>query len=914
MSDYIVQLTLEQFTQLLDGATLRRTIDAVHLHHTWRPRRRDFRGRATIEAIGRYHREQLGWRAIAQHLTIDPAGGIWTGRNWNLPPASQKGANGDGSKGPFMIEMIGDFDLGQDPFDGSQRETVVAVVARLLRRFGLKGKALRFHRQLGSPKSCPGTGIDFDELLAEVEADSKKLATSRGSRSRAAGAVTRISPSQLHGAGVIDVPRAALEAPGDEVPERTDAGRWIDQAGGEAIAAQQRDWRRRRSLDLRPRAEDRWAGLRPYVVNLALGQLSEGGEFQTRPSDVDGILDGLQEYTREVERPRLMLHAHGGLVSETSALEYAAKVAPWWRSHDVYPVFFVWESGLLEILGQFVLGRRDLADWTSDLALEAVLRLPGTLAWSGMKKSARLASSADAGNAAPGGARLFADLLAARRQGGELTALEVHAVGHSAGSIFHAHLLPILSDRGIPIASLQLLAPALTVSLYRERLAQLIASRRVQRLHLFTMEDRAERSDDCMTVYRKSLLYLVSRAFEPPGGRALVGLHRSIRGEKDLAKLFGLGGGNGGTRAELQLSWMDDDREANPLTQALRHGDFDNDPATMSSVLRRILSVPDEIQLGRHDFPWPSHHRSLLDLRPPVPAASAVTGETRVGSETASGANGQYRALCVGINRYPAAPLTGCVRDAQTWGRELEGLGFRVTYLLDEEATRRNMIDALEGMLNQARPGDRLVFQYSGHGTQVPDDNGDEADQFDEAFVPFDYASGRLLLDDDLAEIVARVPEGVQLTLFMDCCHSGTNSRFAPFFGARTSTDERVRWLPPTPELVRAHQQFRATLPSPPSSIKEQSAARVAHLAACQDQEYAWESRGQGDFTVAGSGLLAAAVARGDTNEDFLAAVRTEVARRGRQHPMMMRPSADMARRPLLGGPMAVGRSLVDAV
>ena len=910
MPSPLVALTLEQFTQLLHAAALRRRITEVHLHHTWRPRRQDFRGAATIEAIRRYHREQMRWQDIAQHLTIDPYGGLWPGRNWNLPPASQRGHNGTALEGPFMIEMIGDFDTGQDPFDGVQHDAAVSVVALLLHKFDLSRENVRFHRQLGSPKTCPGTGIDAEVLGGEIEAAHRKLAASKARRARSKGG-GEPTPDQLLGAELIETPMAPVEAVDAEVPELGTAGRWINQAAAEAVADRQRDWRRMRALALGTRAVDPWAGLKPYVVNLALGQLSEEGQFRTTPADLEGIIDGLSEYCHEVEQPRLMLHAHGGLVAEGSALEYAAKVAPWWRDKGIYPVYFVWESGLLDILGQYVLGRRDLADWTSDPALEALLRVPGTLGWSGMKKSARLASSADSGDGHPGGARLFVDLLDAANRAGEFPKLEVHAVGHSAGSIFHAHLLPILTERNFPIQSLHFLAPAITVALFRERLVSLVANGNIRRLHQFTMDDRAERADDCMKVYRKSLLYLVSRAFEPPGNRAILGLDRSLRANPDLAELFGLDGAAGGQpRAELQFSSLDDDRPANPLTAALRHGDFDNDPATMSSVLRRVLGVEDNTQFGRYDFPYAILPRSLADLPPPGGQSPLAATDAGASDRPASAPDGRgRRALCVGINQYPSAPLSGCVADARAWGGELERLGFSVQYLLDGRATRAALLDALNGMLARASAGDVLVFQYSGHGTQMPDEDGDEADRLDEAFVPVDYVSGRLLLDDDLAEVLAGVPPGVQFTLFMDCCHSGTNSRFAPLYGARTSGQERVRWLPPTPELVRAHQAFRRTIGEPPRGIKELSAPRVAHLAACQDQEFAWETGSSGDFTSAATRLLGAAAARGDTNEAFMAAIRAEVALRGRQHPMMMTPAPDMIGRPLLGPLVVDGKT-----
>ena len=95
MRPEIRRLTTDQFLSLLASihATLTRKIDAVHLHHTWRPNRAQFRGLASIEATRTYH-IGLGWDDIGQHLTIDPFGISWTGRNWNLPPASQKGKNG----------------------------------------------------------------------------------------------------------------------------------------------------------------------------------------------------------------------------------------------------------------------------------------------------------------------------------------------------------------------------------------------------------------------------------------------------------------------------------------------------------------------------------------------------------------------------------------------------------------------------------------------------------------------------------------------------------------------------------------------------------------------------------------------------------------------------------------------------
>lgn len=144
----IRRITAAQFGLLAQPAQLTRKIAAVHVHHTWRPRRQDFRGLATVEAMRKFHMEQNGWSDLAQHLTIDPQGGLWTGRNWNLAPASATGHNGTAGEGPFMIEMVGDFDAGQDPFDGEQRTAAIETVAHLVRAFGLQDADVKFHNQL----------------------------------------------------------------------------------------------------------------------------------------------------------------------------------------------------------------------------------------------------------------------------------------------------------------------------------------------------------------------------------------------------------------------------------------------------------------------------------------------------------------------------------------------------------------------------------------------------------------------------------------------------------------------------------------------------------------------------------------------------------------------------------------------
>ena len=163
------QITREQFAQLLASFKFTRKVNTVHMHHTWRPNHAQYRGHDSIVSMWEYHTKNNGWSDIAQHITIAPDGSIWLGRNWNQAPASASGHNGSAKAGPFMFEMIGDFDVGKDSFGGEQRRTAVEVIARIQMHFKLPPGALQFHNMM-SGKTCPGSSINYEEVLAEVSA------------------------------------------------------------------------------------------------------------------------------------------------------------------------------------------------------------------------------------------------------------------------------------------------------------------------------------------------------------------------------------------------------------------------------------------------------------------------------------------------------------------------------------------------------------------------------------------------------------------------------------------------------------------------------------------------------------------------------------------------------------------------
>jgi hypothetical protein len=658
--------------------------------------------------------------------------------------------------------------------------------------------------------------------------------------------------------------------------------------------------------------EDRML-LRGHVINLNQGLLSGGGAWDNTPADVDAIFDShLPEFIGDAQgMVRLVFYAHGGLVPEKGALRTALKHIRWWlqnrsfgEDRAVYPIYFVWETGFWETLGQLLApvrgrlaerGVRDIFDYTTDPVIETAARYAGGVwIWGGMKGSALAASSGQGGAtyAAHGLNRLL------RTHGDRL---ELHAVGHSAGAIFHSHFVPMAADVcGRPFQRAYFLAPAVRVDTFKSLLMSRIGGNNpaVRELLTFTMCKDAERADHCVHVYRKSLLYLIHHALEKEGRVPILGLEESIRSDRELRELFSLTGVGGAGEVIWSPTTGGGGASA---TQALAHGAFDDDAPTMNSLLRRVCALGDGSPI--HAYP-PPIGRGVDELGmkelPEELTFLRVGGPFSFRGGGTAPRGGRRRALCVGINDYPRAPLAGCVADAHAWASTLQGLGFEAPRVLtDADATRERLIQELDLLLQTSRAGDTVVFQFSGHGTYAPDASGDEADGDspgqDEALCPYDYDQGRLLVDDDLGVVLARAPEGVAVTCFLDCCHSGTATRFGVGRPLGREEDERTRFLRLTAEDVRRHQHFRRTLGGRVIRRRGPDAMREVVFSACLSVEVALESNGHGHFTLHATRVLR----QGDnlSNEEFQARVTAEFGAQPRQHPYL---DCAPAARPLL--------------
>jgi hypothetical protein len=167
----------------------------------------------------------------------------------------------------------------------------------------------------------------------------------------------------------------------------------------------------------------------------------------------------------------------------------------------------------------------------------------------------------------------------------------------------------------------------------------------------------------------------------------------------------------------------------------------------------------------------------------------------------------EERALLIGINDYLANDVDASQTKGQSWIPEdlngalndvalmrhtlLTRFGFdesNITSLLDEDATRENMLKVMREFAASTQPGDIVYFHFSGHGSQVDDASGDEADKLDETILPYDARTGGIadITDDELQAIFGQLRAESAL-IVLDSCHSGTATRGSTVLKTRST-------------------------------------------------------------------------------------------------------------------------------
>lgn len=321
---------------------------------------------------------------------------------------------------------------------------------------------------------------------------------------------------------------------------------------------------------------------------------------------------------------KLVVYAHGGLNNEDESIKRIRVLGPCFEGNAVYPVFLTWKTGPGETIADMtrdwvrkIVGEeasRSLLDSLGDAkdrAVEAAAHLFGKGVWSEMRENAMRST-------APGhGLDLLLSNLAALQADlqGSGKSLEVHLVGHSAGSILLGHFVhrlmaadPARGEATLPIATTTLFAAACSAAFANATYAAADKAGvfALARLWLYVLSDENEKADGLPSpsapAYGKSLLYLVSRALDDVRKMPLLGLERALlakyardsdqwdAGQLAEVRRWQAAWPGGKLLGRVATSAVVDTREYDHVQAT--HGSFDNNIAVITETIERIKGAP----------------------------------------------------------------------------------------------------------------------------------------------------------------------------------------------------------------------------------------------------------------------------------------------------------------------------------
>ncbi|KAG8820400.1 hypothetical protein FRC17_010165, partial [Serendipita sp. 399] len=256
-------------------------------------------------------------------------------------------------------------------------------------------------------------------------------------------------------------------------------------------------------------------------------------------------------------------------------------------------------------------------------------------------------------------------------------------------------------------------------------------------------------------------------------------------------------------------------------------------------------------------------------------------------------------ALVIGINKYSeksAPPLLGAVADARDIEQYLRKLGVppaNITTLLDEQATRSNIIKGFNKLAaNPAiNSGDLILIYFAGHGTEGPAPPGWNASRSKiQLIVPYDYHAKTLkhrqpakvhgIPDRSIGVLLERIAKakGNNIVVVFDCCHSGSGTRHSTSRARGLEMSEEIPeeldyeiWgeaeekkqkdtgdAAQIPEVIDSEMQDNAGEEERDKEraifsgdIEHYGDATHVLLAACASDQRAFEVNGRGAFTKA---------------------------------------------------------------
>ena len=315
-----------------------------------------------------------------------------------------------------------------------------------------------------------------------------------------------------------------------------------------------------------------------HFVHFDDGGYKDKGDYWSTSGDVHQTAELLASAANNSYK-HLMVYAHGGPNSPKASAHRVRALKDSFRRNGIYPYHIMYDTGLVEELQDSVKRAftfaeeraAGFADWWDGIIEDAV-RKPITPIWEEMKRDARLPFEVNGDGS--DAITAFATALAE-------TGKSIHLVGHSTGGVLLGHLLGALDRLGQPdiVASCSLMAPACTIKFYHDHYHRRLGGNdgdaslvQLPTMKVYNMTDELEQDDTVAFAYRKSLLYLVSRALERSREEPILGMqtYSAALPRKQRLNFVYSDGGKGASTS---------------------HGGFDNDPNTMNDILKTILGA-----------------------------------------------------------------------------------------------------------------------------------------------------------------------------------------------------------------------------------------------------------------------------------------------------------------------------------
>ena len=330
-----------------------------------------------------------------------------------------------------------------------------------------------------------------------------------------------------------------------------------------------------------------------HFVHFDDGAYKEKGDYWSTSEDVRESAKRLRKGISNGDYKHLLLYAHGGLNNPKDSARRVKALKNGFMRNGIYPYHIMYDTGLVEELKDIISRALDRAkervagfsEWWDGI-IEDAARKPVTPIWEEMKRDARLPFELNGD-----GCDSISSLVSALHG----TKVSIHLVGHSTGAILLGHLLNVLdnlSHRNI-VKSCSLMAPACTIDFfeanYRPRLdSGKGTSARLLNIRIYNLTDDLEKDDTVAFAYRKSLLYLISRALERGRDKPLLGMERHATHLQP--------------KEGLEFIYSDNRGTSNARSASTSHGGFDNDPKTMNDILQNILGTTPEFPFGLADL------------------------------------------------------------------------------------------------------------------------------------------------------------------------------------------------------------------------------------------------------------------------------------------------------------------------